>query len=193
MQHARYLPAVLLLLSGILAGEACTPAPAGPAPAGPAPAGEDIAPANADVPAWMDIELTDVRTGRAFRISDFKGKPVLVESFAVWCPTCTAQQKEIARLKDRAGEEIAHISLDTDPNEDEAKIREHLDRNGFDWLYAVSPVELTQALIDEFGLGVVNAPGAPIVLICEDQSTRFLGSGLKTADELRSQVEQGCE
>ena len=143
--------------------------------------------------AWMDIELTDVATGQKFKISDFKGKPVLLESFAVWCPTCTIQQRESGKLKARVGEAIIHISLDTDPNEDEAKIREHLERNGFDWYYAISPVELTNALIDNFGLKVVSAPSAPMILICEDQSTRFLRSGVKSADDLLSEVEKGCE
>lgn len=34
--------------------------------------------------AWADIELTDVMTGETFRIADFRGKPVLVKTFAVW-------------------------------------------------------------------------------------------------------------
>ena len=44
---------------------------------------------------WMNTELKDVRIGETFKISDFRGEPVLVESFAVWCPTCTKQQNEI--------------------------------------------------------------------------------------------------
>ena len=141
----------------------------------------------------MDIELTDVATGQKFKINDFKGKPVLMESFAVWCPTCLRQQKEIQKLKESEGDTIIHISLDTDPNEDEAKIKEHTERNGLDWYFAVSPIELTNALIDEFGLDVVSAPRAPVILICKDQSARFLKSGVKSADDLLSEVEKGCE
>ncbi len=33
---------------------------------------------------WLDVELEDVQTGERFRISDFRGQPVLVKSFAVW-------------------------------------------------------------------------------------------------------------
>ena len=66
--------------------------------------------------SWMDIELTDVRTGQTFRISDFSGKPILLESFAVWCPTCLRQQNEIKKVKSSEGDDIVHISLDTDPN-----------------------------------------------------------------------------
>jgi len=74
------------------------------------------APAPVAVPAWMEIELTDVATGETFKVSDFKGKPILLESFAVWCPTCLAQQKEMKKVKQIEGENIIHISLDTDPD-----------------------------------------------------------------------------
>ena len=142
---------------------------------------------------WMDIELKDIATGEQFRVSDFKGTPILLESFAVWCPTCLKQQKEIEKLKAKEGDTIIHISLNTDPNEDEAKIREHLERNGFDWYFGISPPQLTKALIDEVGLAIVSAPLAPVLLICEDQSTRFLPGGVKSAETLLSEVEKGCQ
>ena len=178
---------VLIVLSVVLNGCA-QPMPTPPPIPAPTPASTTPA-----AGAWMDMELTDVATGQKFKISDFKGKPVLLESFAVWCPTCLRQQKEIQKLKESEGDAILHISLDTDPNEDEARIREHLERNGLDWYFAVSPIALTEALIDEFGLTVVSAPSAPVVLICEDQSTRFLRSGVKSADDLLAEVERGCK
>tara|TARA_Y100000034_G_C6720267_1_gene318628 strand:+ start:161 stop:733 length:573 start_codon:yes stop_codon:yes gene_type:complete len=141
-------------------------------------------------PAWMDIELKDIKTGNNFKISDFKGKNVLLESFAVWCPVCTKQQKEMQKLHGTPGIEI--IELDTDPNENEAKVLEHINKNNFQGLYAVSPTSLTNALTDEFGLGVVSAPSAPVVLICEDSSTRFLKRGVKSADKLKEEIAKGC-
>ncbi len=144
------------------------------------------------VSPWMDIKLTDVATGEKFQISDFKGKTILLESFAVWCPTCLAQQKELQKLQASEGNDVIHISLDTDPNEDAGKIRDHIERNGLDWYFAVSPIELTQALINEFGLDFVSAPRAPLVLICEDGSARFLRSGVKPVEELAAEIEQGC-
>ncbi|MCK5660026.1 MAG: redoxin family protein [Methanosarcinales archaeon] len=143
-------------------------------------------------PVWANIELTDVATGESFKLSDFKGKPILVESFAVWCPTCLQQQKITEKLKSTEGDAIIHVSLDTDPNEDEAKIKEHIETHGFDWYYAVSPIELTTALMDEFGQSVVFAPGAPVILICEDGSARLLKKGVKSANVLLSEVKKGC-
>jgi hypothetical protein len=178
---------MLLLVAGIIVGGGCSPADGGGEPVGQ--------PVTDSEPAgrlWMDIELRDVASGETFTIGDYAGRPVLLESFAVWCPTCTVQQREIGRLREREGEAIVHISLDTDPNESEAIVEEHLTRNGFDWYYAISPIELTRALMDDFGLAVVNAPGAPIVLVCADQSTRLLRSGVKTADDLLAEIEDGC-
>ncbi|MBI2043731.1 redoxin family protein [Candidatus Pacearchaeota archaeon] len=117
---------------------------------------------------WINAELKDVRTGENFKISDFNGKKVLLESFAVWCPTCTKQQIEIKKLHSEVGDSIVSISLDMDPNEDESKILKHIEENGFEWYYAVSPIEMTQLLIDEFGNSIINAPSAPMVLICEN-------------------------
>ena len=153
---------------------------------------DEIAKPTEGAPDWRDYEISDVSTGTQFKISDFKGKIVLIESFAVWCPTCLQQQKQIKILKQSEGDAVIHISLDTDPNEDEEIIQGHITRNGFDWYFAISPPNMTRNLIDQFGLGFVNAPAAPVVLICEDQSARFLGRGVKSADKLKSEIDKGC-
>ncbi len=172
--------ALILLSVSLLLG--CAQPATAPTPA-PAPGQPVVRP-------WMDIELTDVTTGETFQISDFEGKTILLESFAVWCPTCLAQQKELQKLQASEGDDVIHISLDTDPNEDAEKIREHIQRNGLDWYFAVSPIQLTQALIDEFGLDFVSASRAPVVLICKDSSARFLRSGVKPAEELAAETVQ---
>lgn len=138
---------------------------------------------------WKNFELEDVNSGEKFRISDFSGTPVLLESFAVWCPTCTKQQNEIKALHDEIGDEFISISIDPDPNEDAEKVVKHTEKHGFDWRYAISPSELTIALKDEFGLKIVNAPSVPVVLICGDGSFRLLSSSrVKKVDELKTEI-----
>jgi thiol-disulfide isomerase/thioredoxin len=132
---------------------------------------------------WKNIPLKDIRTGETFTIGQFK-RPILLESFAVWCPTCTKQQNVIKDLHKELGDDVVSISLDTDPNEDEERVREHIKQNNFNWYYAVSPVSLTKKLIDEFGVGIVNAPSAPVVIICNGQD-RKLGRGVKSVEELK--------
>jgi thiol-disulfide isomerase/thioredoxin len=148
--------------------------------ASPASAGEN----------WRNAPLVDVRTGETFRISDFAGTPVLLETFAVWCPTCTRQQEEIARLHEKLGDEFVSVSLNVDPNEDAATVREHANDHGFDWRYAVSQPQVTRALMAEFGTGIVAATATPVVLIGPDQEGSLLRRGLKRADALEKLVDE---
>jgi thiol-disulfide isomerase/thioredoxin len=141
---------------------------------------------------WRNLEMKDVNSGEMFKIADFAGTPVLVESFAVWCPLCTRQQSNIKSLHEEVGDSIISISLDTDPNEDESLVTEHTQKNGFDWRYAIAPVAVTKSLIDDFGVGVVNAPAVPVILICEDQSARMLERGVKSVDDLKAELARGC-
>ena len=154
--------------------------------------GQGIRNIDSDKTNWKDIELKDVITGNKFKISDFKGKPILLESFAVWCPKCKQQQDMLKELKQEIKDAVVLVSLDTDPNEDEAKVLGHANRYVYDWLFTVSPVEYTQQLIKEFGLTVVSAPSTPIILVCEDQSARLLKSGIKNTDTLKSEIALGC-
>lgn len=140
---------------------------------------------------WKHVELTDVRSGETFTISEFD-RPVLIESFAVWCPTCTRQQKETKTLHEQVGDDIVSVSVDTDPNEDAAKVRDHIQRHGFDWRYVVAPPEFTQSLIDDFGRSVVNAPLVPMIVVCPDGTTERLPDGVKPASTLQAEVETRC-
>ena len=136
---------------------------------------------------WRNMELVDISTGDKFTIDQFD-LPVVLESFAVWCPTCTKQQREIKELHEDVGDVFISVSLDTDPNEDKQKVLNHIDSNGFDWYYAIAPSDLTQSLIDEFGIGVINAPSAPVILIDSSKNARFLHSGIKSANELKGKL-----
>ena len=141
---------------------------------------------------WKCEDLVDVLTGETYQIKDFEGKIILVESFAVWCPTCLKQQLKMKELLESDGDNIVHISFDTDPNEEPSLVKEHAEKNGLNWKFSVSPIEITKKMIDEFGIGVVNAPSAPVILVCEDQSTRLLEKGVKSAEELKGEIAKGC-
>lgn len=141
---------------------------------------------------WHTASLKDVNSGQEFKVSDFRGKKVLVESFAVWCPVCKKQQENIKELHEEIGDEVISISLDTDPNEDEQIVSDHAKANGFNWRYAVAPKEMTQSLVNEFGIIVASAPSAPVILVCEDGSSRLMKRGIKSVEELKRELETGC-
>ncbi|MGH2450777.1 MAG: hypothetical protein ACRDGE_05825 [Candidatus Limnocylindria bacterium] len=80
------LAAALALTAGC--GTA-SPEPVGatdPAPtSAPATRGPTGTPADAgELPAFMNVPLTDVRSGETFTLGDFAGKVVIVQAMAVW-------------------------------------------------------------------------------------------------------------
>ena len=99
-------------------------------------------------PAWYFASLSDVKTGQEFSIDSLKGKVVLVETMAVWCPKCLSQQEQIKSLHESLGQrdDFASISLDIDPNEDVAQLKAYVETQGFDWFYAVSPKNVSSEI-----------------------------------------------
>ena len=109
---------------------------------------ESGAPGTSDRPAWFSIQLTDVRTGATFSMNDFKGRVVLIETIAEWCPNCLFQQHQTRTLRTNLGNpaDLVLISLDVDSHEDEPSLKDYTEQFGFDWYFAVAPLELERAL-----------------------------------------------
>ncbi|KAB1197812.1 MULTISPECIES: redoxin family protein [Haloferax] len=139
---------------------------------------------------WYTAELTDVRTGERFTIEQLTDRPVLVETFAVWCSNCLSQQKEMINFHEAVGDDVVTVALDIDPNEDAEKVREHADRHGFDWRYALSPESVTKSLTDEFGSSMASAPTVPMLRVCPDGAATRIKNGFKSTDYLREQVDE---
>lgn len=142
-----------------------------------------------DIIDWKEIELKDVVTGETFKISDFKGKPIFVETMAVWCPLCTRQQRELQKVAQELGDKVAHVSIDTDLNEDENLLRNYVNREGFEWPFAIdSQGRVGKQLVDKFGFNVANPPSTPVILIDENFNERLLRFGIKSSDELIAEL-----
>ncbi|MFQ5945032.1 MAG: TlpA family protein disulfide reductase [Anaerolineae bacterium] len=137
----------------------------------------------------MTISLTDVRSGETFALADFRGRVVVVETMAVWCPLCLDQAREIRQANLRFGDEVAFVSLDVDVNESADLLREHATRNGLDWRWAVAPRELARALADAFGMAILNPPSTPVVILDRAQQPHLLRFGIKPASELIQEIE----
>lgn len=50
--------------------------------------------------------------GREVKLSDFRGKAVLVNAWAAWCPFCKEELKDFAAVQKEFGDRIAIIAVD---------------------------------------------------------------------------------
>lgn len=144
-----------------------------------------------ETPAWFGVSLTNVRTGEAFTINDFKGKVVLVELMAQWCPNCKKQQGQVKLLNEQLGmpADLVTVVLDVDPNEDAASLKSYAESNGFDWNYAIAPVEVSREIGNLYGDNFLNPPSTPILIIDRKGKVHPLPFGIKSAEDLMKAIE----
>lgn len=67
-----------------------------------------------------DLSFVDYE-GNIFKLSDFKGKPHVLNSWAVWCPFCRAELEDFAQLQEEFGDEITVVAIDRQESIDKAK------------------------------------------------------------------------
>lgn len=142
-------------------------------------------------PVWFSASLTDVNTGETFTINDLKGKVILVETMAVWCINCFKQQTQVKALHMSLGERDDFVSLgmDIDPNEDAAKLKSFVEKNDFDWMYAVSPAEVSREFASLYGGQFLNPPSTPMLIIDRHGEAHPLPFGIKSADDLQQTLQ----
>ena len=144
-----------------------------------------------EMPAWFSASLTNAATGEAFKIQDFKGKVVLVETMAMWCPTCLRQQKEVMALHDQLGEhdDFVSVGIDIDLNENLDDLKDYTAKNGFDWTYAVATADVAREIGDLCGQQFLNPPSAPMFIIDRHGAVHPLPFGVKSAADLQEALE----
>jgi thiol-disulfide isomerase/thioredoxin len=83
------------------------------------------------------FEFTLVDTdGREFSLSDFRGKYVLIDFFAIWCKPCEISLPHLKSLKNQLGTDIVIISIDIDVEETEQQVIDYKQAHGMDWIVA---------------------------------------------------------
>lgn len=142
-------------------------------------------------PDWFDIELTDVQTGNKFTMNDFAGKVVLVETMAIWCPNCIVQANEVKKLHELLGDsdDLVSISLDVDIHEDAPSLKEYAEDFGFQWHYAIAPLEVARSLGNLYSAQYLNPPLSPMLVIDREGGVHLLEYGKKSAEVLLESIE----
>jgi thiol-disulfide isomerase/thioredoxin len=142
-------------------------------------------------PGWFTMEMTDVQTGKTFSMSDYAGKVVLLETMAIWCPTCVIQQTQVGKLHEALGnpEDLISVTLDVDSHEDEVALKEYASSYRFGWHFAVAPLLVERALGNLYSAEYLNPPLSPMLIIDRTGNVHQLDYGIKDAKALQTIVE----
>jgi cytochrome oxidase Cu insertion factor (SCO1/SenC/PrrC family) len=138
------------------------------------------------LPDWFKASLVDVNSDKTFTLADFKGKVILVETLAMWCSNCLKQQGQVQIVHDLVGErdDFVSIGLDIDPNENADALKAYTSNNGFDWIYAVAPGEVSREIAQRYGDQFLNPPSTPMLIIDRQGDVHPLPFGIKYAEDL---------
>jgi thiol-disulfide isomerase/thioredoxin len=92
------------------------------------------------------LELKDLR-GRRHRLSDYKGKVVLLNFWATWCPPCRAEVPDLVRWQREHGKDGLQVIGVTYPPTGRAAVRGFVRRHGVAYPILLGSKE-TKALFD---------------------------------------------
>jgi hypothetical protein len=134
------------------------------------------------------IALTDVRSGERVTLGQLAAeRPLLLETMAIWCTNCRAQQHNVVAAHALA--DFHSLSLDVDPGELPQDLAAYAEREGFDWHFAMADAAVVRQLRERFGTAVALPPGMPKILFRTDGSIEMIGLGeLYSAEQIAAAV-----
>ncbi|MBI5200337.1 MAG: TlpA family protein disulfide reductase [Elusimicrobia bacterium] len=116
-----------------------------------AAAGAAAAPAASAAP---DFTLTDLK-GKKMSLSEHKGKVVLLDFFATWCPPCRASTPwVIEQHKKLAAQGFVVLAIAADPSEGRATIEEYVKAHGMTYQTGIDETKSVQRISEYASRGI---------------------------------------
>lgn len=127
---------------------------------------------NKKVPLAPDFTVEDI-DGNKYKLSDFRGKPVIINFWASWCGPCKKEMPDFEELYKEYGSEINFLMVNMTDGKRETKKKafEHINSEGYTfpvyfdtrleaaYAYGVSSIPATY-FIDSEGYPVIYGVGA---------------------------------
>lgn len=138
--------------------------------------------------AWKKVPITD-SSGKTFTIGDLQGKPVFLEFFATWCPTCRAQLKNTNAAAKQAGSNAVFIALSVETDLNSSDMAKYRSENNFESVdFAVMSPAMLAAVVACFGNDAANPPSTPHVLVSSRGAVGNLHTGMEAADAITASL-----
>jgi len=134
-----------------------------------------VAPAARTVPAFSGTDLS----GRKLSLADYKGKVVLLDFWATWCPPCRAEVPNLVKTykaNHGRGFDVIGISLDRD----KAELKSYIKQNGMTWRQ-VYDGDTRYAIANKFGVQAI-----PATYLIDGTTGKILAENLRGAELTRA-------
>jgi thiol-disulfide isomerase/thioredoxin len=95
------------------------------------------------------LVLKDLR-GRTIRLSDYKGKVVLLNFWATWCPPCRAEMPDLIKMQREYRSRGLQVIGVTYPPQEVSEVRQFIRKLGVNYPIALGTKE-TKILFDKTG------------------------------------------
>lgn len=112
-------------------------------------------PSNNDLAPEIESELID---GTPFKLSDLRGRYVVLDFWGSWCGPCMADAPKLVQLHDKFGDQAVFVSIAFEKND--KRWKQTAERLGFTWkhqLVQVSPVLLGSGIARDYGVTDIPA------------------------------------
>jgi len=126
-----------------------------------------------------DFTLTDIN-GVTHKISDYKGRPVLINAWATWCPPCRAEMPDLHAfyLKHQA-EGLEMLAINS--GESQPVVASFIQQMGFTF---PALVDQSKAVLN--GLGIDGLPTS--ILVGRDGTVKYIHVGGLTPEMINTQL-----
>jgi thiol-disulfide isomerase/thioredoxin len=132
-------------------------------------------------PVALDFELVTV-DGKVMKLSDLKGKPVLLDLMATWCSVCRMSMPLLNQTYNAHKDQIYLLSIDVDWFETDAQLKEFRDEYNAKWTFALDRTG------SAYGAFYVSAYPTYIILD-KDQRIVFRHEGEISQQDLEAALE----
>lgn len=135
----------------------------------------------------MEAKVKNIK-GKTFKLSDYKGKVLLLNLWATWCGPCRMEMPELVKLHEEfKGQDVEIIGLNISADQDtEQDIRNFIKRFNIPYTIGQADMDMAYMLLADNG----SIPQTFLITRDGKLYRRFIGYGRSVPDKLRKSIQE---